>query len=308
MSARSWSGSSLPSSDGSDGLAASGAARHSPRVSSFCAGDVERLISLMRGRRAAVLTGAGCSTESGIPDYRGPETRRRARSPMRFSAFLGDDEARRRYWARSVIGWPRMAGARPNAAHTAIRRMQESGTVRGLVTQNVDRLHHAAGSEDAIELHGALAEVRCLECGDVSSREALQRRLLTLNPGWAEQQAEIAPDGDAELLPSLIERFRVADCLRCEGPLKPNVVFFGESVPRERVEDAYRAVEDADVLLVVGSSLAVFSGYRFVRRAAERGIPVAMINLGESRGDTYAEVNVQARAGMVLPRLAAALG
>lgn len=202
-----------------------------------------------------------------------------------------------------------MASARPNGAHHAIAAMERSGIVGGLVTQNVDRLHHAAGSAGAVELHGALAEVRCMDCGALSSREELQRRLLELNPGWEALRAEIAPDGDAELPASLVERFRVADCLRCGGLLlKPNVVFFGESVPRELVERAYRHVDECEALLVVGSSLAVFSGYRFVRRAAERGAPIAIVNLGESRGDPHASVIVQARAGDVLPRLAAALG
>ncbi len=269
--------------------------------------DLQRLASLLEGRPLCVLTGAGCSTESGIPDYRGPETRRRARNPIKFDAFVGDAAARRRYWARAVVGWPRLAAARPNPAHEALAAMERRGIVRGLVTQNVDRLHHAAGSLDAIELHGALAEVRCLTCGAISSRHALQERLLALNPGWEAQRAELAPDGDAELSASLVERFEVADCLGCGGFLKPNVVFFGESVPRELVERAYRAVDEAGALLVVGSSLAVFSGYRFVKRAAARAIPIAMINLGESRGDAHAEVIVASPAGAVLPRLAAAL-
>jgi NAD-dependent SIR2 family protein deacetylase len=269
--------------------------------------DLDRLIALLAGRRVAVLTGAGCITESGIPDYRGPETRRRARNPVKYRAFLGDEEARRRYWARAVVGWPRMASARPNAAHHALAAMEQRGVVCGLVTQNVDRLHHAAGSAGAIELHGALAEVRCMGCGAISPRDELQQRLLALNPGWAEQHAEIAPDGDAELPAVLVARFRVADCLACGGVLKPNVVFFGETVPRDVVERAYRVVDEADALLVVGSSLAVFSGYRFVRRASDRGIPIAIVNLGESRGDAHAQVIVQQRAGDVLPKLAAAL-
>jgi NAD-dependent SIR2 family protein deacetylase len=269
---------------------------------------LDDLASLLRGRPLCVLTGAGCSTVSGIPDYRGPETRRRARNPIKYGVFLGDEAARRRYWARAVVGWPRMASARPNRAHEALAAMERSGIVRALVTQNVDRLHRAAGSLDAIELHGALAEVRCLGCGTISARDALQERLLALNPGWEAQRAEVAPDGDAELPASLVDRFRVADCLACGGALKPNVVFFGESVPREVVERAYRAVDEAEALLVVGSSLAVFSGYRFVKRATARAIPIAMINLGESRGDAHAEVIVPSPAGEVLPRLAEALG
>jgi NAD-dependent SIR2 family protein deacetylase len=270
--------------------------------------DVGRLAELLDGRRVAVLTGAGCSTESGIPDYRGPETRRRARNPVKYRAFLSDAEARRRYWARAVVGWTRFAGKRPNPAHHALAALEAAGVVDGLVTQNVDRLHHAAGSLAVIELHGALAEVRCMECGAIELRERVQRRLLDLNPGWAELHAEMAPDGDAELPAELVSRFRVTDCEGCGGFLKPNVVFFGESVPREVVERAYRLVDDADALLVVGSSLAVFSGYRFVKRAAANGQPVAMVNLGESRGDAHATVVVRGRAGEVLPRLAATLG
>jgi NAD-dependent SIR2 family protein deacetylase len=274
----------------------------------FCDGDVVRLAELLDGRRVAVLTGAGCSTESGIPDYRGPETRRRARNPIKFRAFLKSPEARRRYWARAVVGWDKFADKRPNPAHHALAALERDGVVDGLVTQNVDRLHHAAGSLGVVELHGALAEVRCMECGAVEPRERVQRRLLELNPGWAELHAEMAPDGDAELPASLVQRFRVTGCRSCGGFLKPNVVFFGESVPRDVVERAYRLVEGADVLLVVGSSLAVFSGYRFVKRAAANGQPVAMVNLGESRGDAHATVAVRGRAGDVLPRLAAMLG
>lgn len=268
--------------------------------------ELDRLVALLHGRRLSVLTGAGCSTESGIPDYRGPETRRRARDPVKYRAFLTSEEARRRYWARAVVGWPKLASARPNAAHHAIARMQASGSISGLVTQNVDRLHAAAGS-DAVELHGALAEVRCMECGAIEGRDAVQERLRALNPDWDAQHAEIAPDGDAELPAELVARFRVTECARCGGFLKPNVVFFGETVPRQLVERAYSIVEGSDALLVVGSSLAVFSGYRFVRRAAERGIPVAIVNLGESRGDPYADVIVQGRAGEILPGLADAL-
>ncbi len=268
--------------------------------------DLARLAALLAGRRLSILTGAGCSTESGIPDYRGPETRRRARDPMKYRAFSSSEEARRRYWARAVVGWPRIAAARPNAAHHAIARMQQGGSVVELITQNVDRLHHAAGS-DAVELHGALAEVRCMGCGRIEDREAVQARLEALNPGWEALCAEVAPDGDAELPAELATRFRVTECLACGGPLKPNVVFFGETVPRERVERAYAAVDASEALLVVGSSLAVFSGYRFVRRAAARGIPVAIVNLGESRGDPHASLVVSARAGELLPRLAEAL-
>lgn len=257
----------------------------------------------VENRRIAVLTGAGCSTESGIPDYRGPETRRRARNPIQYRAFLDDETARRRYWARSVIGWPRIVAARPNLAHRALADLESRGLTTGLITQNVDRLHHAAGSENVVELHGALAEVRCMSCGSVSCRHALQRCLLKLNPGFSRALVEAAPDGDAELDGPAIASFVVVDC-ECGGALKPNVVFFGETVDKDIVDRAYSMVDDADVLLVVGSSLAVFSGYRFVRRAEVRGIPTVIVNLGESRGDRHAALRVDARAGEVLPALA----
>lgn len=269
--------------------------------------EIERLATFLDGQRVVVLTGAGCSTESGIPDYRGPETRRRARDPVKYQSFLRDPEARRRYWARAMVGWKRFADKRPNPAHHALASLEHAGRVRGLITQNVDRLHHAAGSLGIVELHGALAEVRCMECDGIEPREDVQRRLLDLNPGWEELHAEMAPDGDADLTEARIRRFRVTDCLRCGGFLKPNVVFFGESVPRDRVERAYDLVDAAEVLLVVGTSLAVFSGYRFVKRAVANGCPVAMVNLGESRGDAYATLIVRGRAGEVLPGLAARL-
>jgi NAD-dependent SIR2 family protein deacetylase len=264
---------------------------------------VGALASLLRGRRIVVLTGAGCSTESGIPDYRGPGTRARARNPIQHMEFLSRPEVRARYWARSLIGWPRFSQARPNAAHHALAALERDGHVLGLITQNVDRLHHAAGSARIIELHGALAEVRCLACGQREARAELQERLLALNPGFVEQQVELRPDGDAELPLEAVRSFRVADCSRCGGAMKPDVVFFGDNVPRPTVDAAFSMLEEGDALLVVGSSLAVFSGYRFVLRASERHMPIAMINIGESRGDELADVRVEARAGEVLPQL-----
>jgi NAD-dependent deacetylase sirtuin 4 len=269
--------------------------------------DIGALVRLLRGRRIVVLTGAGCSTESGIPDYRGPGTRARARNPIQHMEFLTRPEVRVRYWARSLVGWPRISAARPNAAHHALAAMEREGHVLGLITQNVDRLHHAAGSTRVIELHGALADVRCLSCGERDSRVAVQERLLALNPSFLEQQVEFRPDGDAELPAEAVQAFRVADCLHCGGALKPDVVFFGDNVPRPTVDAAFTMLEEGDALLVVGSSLAVFSGYRFVLRAAERHMPIGMINIGESRGDPLADVRVEARVGEVLPLLAAAL-
>ena len=267
----------------------------------------EALVAVLKGKRVAVLSGAGCSTESGIPDYRGPETRRRARNPIQYQAFIDEPEARTRYWARSARGWPRFSTARPNDGHHALARMEVAGVVTGIITQNVDRLHHAAGSRQVVELHGALADVRCLDCSAVEARAAMQARLEALNPGFAARAAEPAPDGDAELPVEASAAFRVPGCRQCGGTLKPDVVFFGESVPRERVDAAWRVLGEAEALLVVGSSLAVYSGYRFVRKAAQEARPVAIVNLGPTRGDALAQVRVEARLGETLPRLAEAL-
>jgi NAD-dependent SIR2 family protein deacetylase len=266
----------------------------------------EELLALLRGRALSILTGAGISTESGIPDYRGPETRRRARNPIRFADYMKSDALRARYWARSMIGWERFSRAEPNAAHHALARLERAGATVGVITQNVDRLHQRAGSREVLELHGALAEVRCLDCGLLEPRAELQHRLLVLNPGFHGRSAELAPDGDAELEVAL-DGFAVPRCVRCDGTLKPNVVFFGENVARPIVDAAYARVEASQALLVIGSSLAVFSGYRFVRRAEERGIPVAIVNLGPSRGDPHATVRVEARAGELVPWLVDAL-
>ena len=263
------------------------------------------LVKLMRSGPVCVLTGAGCSTESGIPDYRGPGSK--PRNPIQHRDFVEKESTRRRYWARSAIGWPRMAAAKPNAAHDAIARLEEAGRLTGLVTQNVDRLHHKAGSRDVLELHGALAEVRCLECNIRESRDDLQARMLELNPNLRDLDVETAPDGDAELSSSVINEFRVPPCLMCGGVLKPDVVFFGGSVPRDRVDAAFAMMDRSVALVVVGSSLAVFSGYRFVLRAKERGIPVAIVNRGETRGDPHAALRIDGRAGEVLPALADAV-
>ncbi len=268
---------------------------------------LEALVDLLQDRRLLVLTGAGCSTESGIPDYRGPNAPRRSRAPIQFREFMGSARARQRYWARSTLGWPAFSRAEPNAAHRAIAELERAGRVIALITQNVDRLHHKAGSRSVIELHGALADVKCLGCGQLEPRTALQARLQGANPGWLEVAAELAADGDAELPADLTSAFRVVSCESCNGLLKPNVVFFGENVARALVERAYAEVEAAEALLVVGSSLTVFSGFRFVKRAAERARPVAIVNLGVSRGDALARVRVEARAAEFLPALAAAL-
>ncbi len=271
-------------------------------------GGVQALAELLRGRRVVALVGAGCSTASGIPDYRGPGTRERARNPIQIQAFLGDDAGRQRYWARAVVGWPRFRASRPNAAHEALAALERAGALQGLITQNVDRLHHAAGSRRVVELHGALHEVVCLGCGATEPRDAVQARLLAHNPGFDAAAVEAAPDGDAELPAAMIEGFRVVGCERCGGVLKPKVVFFGESVPPDVTAAAWSLYEEGQVLLVVGSSLTVFSGYRFVRRAAKEGVPVALVNLGPTRGDAEATLRVDDRVEAVLQGLAAALG
>ncbi len=265
------------------------------------------VVDLMAGRRLVVVSGAGCSTDSGIPDYRGEGTRRRARRPVQYREFVARPEARQRYWARAYLGWPRFRRAGPNPAHRALARLEAAGAVAGVITQNVDRLHHAAGSQRVVELHGALAEVVCLDCGALETRDGLQARLHELNPSWHVTGAEMAPDGDADLEGDAFRSFRRADCRACGGPLKPNVVFFGENVPRSRSEAAWTLWDQAEVLLVVGSSLAVLSGYRFIKKAAGRGLPVVIVNRGPTRGDAEATVRIDAGLGDVLPRLADAL-
>lgn len=267
------------------------------------------LVDLLDELRVTVITGAGCSTESGIPDYRGPKTRQKTRNPIQYREFIATEAARRRYWARSMIGWPRFRRAKPNAAHRAICELEEAGVLRGVITQNVDRLHHQAGSRRVVELHGALAEARCLDCGAIEPRDDLQNRLVHLNPEWQSRHAtELAPDGDAELPAAVPEDFVIPTCTQCAGVLKPNVVFFGENVPKSIVTDAWRLVDEADALLVVGSSLTVYSAFRFVRGAAKKRVPLGIVNLGETRGDEHAWVRVDARAGLVMPRLVEALG
>jgi NAD+-dependent protein deacetylase sirtuin 4 len=265
---------------------------------------VEQLSRVLAGQRVALLTGAGVSTESGIPDYRGPGTRARARNPIQYRAFVSDPLARQRYWARSVLGWPRMAGAEPNPAHRALAALEHAGVITGVLTQNVDRLHARAGSRAVVELHGALAEVVCLGCRRLSPRAHLQDELLALNPGWSSRPVEYAPDGDAELPLALVSEFRVRACTGCGGVLKPHVVFFGEAVPKDRVASGYELIERSSALLIVGSSLAVFSGYRFVRHAASRKLPIVIVNLTESRADPLASLIVPAKAGEILPALA----
>jgi NAD-dependent SIR2 family protein deacetylase len=272
------------------------------------------LLDLVRGGGVAVLTGAGVSTDSGIPDYRGPSgALRRNHTPMTYQQFTADDAARRRYWARSHAGWRHIDRARPNDGHRALGTLQDAGVLAGLVTQNVDGLHQAGGARSVIELHGSLARVVCVGCGELSARADLDRRLRAANPALDEidgtaAAAEVNPDGDASLADAELDRFVMVGCLRCAaGPLEPDVVFFGATVPRERVAAAMALVERARVLLVLGSSLTVMSGYRFVLRAAELGIPVAIVNQGPTRGDGRASLIVDAPLGVLLPGLAADL-
>ena len=268
---------------------------------------------LLAGRPLVALTGAGLSTDSGIPDYRGPGSPRA--TPMTFGEFRSGEAARRRYWARSHVGWARMRQAEPNAGHRALASLELAGRLRGVITQNVDGLHRAAGQRTVVDLHGRLAEVICLDCRRRSPRPELQRRLAELNPGFVETHgADVAsaPDGDAVL--DSVAGFRVADCLACGGVLKPDVVFFGENVPPDRVALCYAMVEallpdsgPPGALLVAGSSLAVQSGLRFVRRAHKSGIPVVIVNRGWTRGDELATVKVDGGCSEILTALARGL-
>lgn len=274
-------------------------------------GNVELdLLEQLRGRRFAVLTGAGVSTESGIPDYRSPDAAARDRKPIQGPEFVRSAALRRRYWARAMAGWERFRLARPGASHIALAELEERGLVSDLVTQNVDRLHHAAGSRRVTELHGALAEVVCLDCGVKDDRDAVQARMREQNPGWLDgpaalgRVARVAPDGDAELPDSLIDAFVSPVCVQCGGVLKPNVVFFGHNVAKPVVDEAYAAVARADALLVAGTSLAVFSGYRFLLRASELSIPIVIVNRGPVRGEERAAVKVEASTGETLATIA----
>jgi NAD-dependent SIR2 family protein deacetylase len=247
---------------------------------------------MARYRRLFVLTGAGCSTDSGIPDYRDAHGEWKRSPPLSFQAFMGSAAARQRYWARSLVGWPRFQRAGPNQAHQALAKLEQQDRLELLVTQNVDGLHQAAGSMQVIDLHGRLDRVRCMDCGCLESREELQAKLMERNSHWNRLQGQSAPDGDADLEGLLFHEFVVPMCVRCDGVLKPDVVFLGESVPRSRVEAAMQALERADAVLVVGSSLMMYSGYRFVRAAAKSGKAVAAVNLGRTRADELLTLKV----------------
>ena len=270
--------------------------------------DAAALVATLAGRRVAVVTGAGMSTDSGIPDYRGPDSP--PSNPMTISQFRSDPVFRQRYWARNHVGWRHMDQTAPNAGHRALAELEHTGVVVGLITQNVDLLHTKAGSRRVIDLHGTYRQGGCLDCGHTLTRDWLADELEALNPGFAERAEQVggiavAPDADAVITDT--SSFRYLDCPLCGGMLKPDIVYFGESVPKERVQQAFSIVDDADALLVAGSSLTVFSGYRFVRHAVAAGMPIAIINRGPTRGDAAATVKVDGGCSELLTLLAGEL-
>ncbi|WP_082575619.1 NAD-dependent protein deacetylase [Lysobacter sp. Root667] len=257
-------------------------------------------------RRVFVLTGAGISTGSGIPHYRGEDGQWQRKPPVTYQAFVGDAAMRARYWARSFVGWPSFAGALPNPGHAALARWQGRGGLKRLLTQNVDGLHQRAGSTEVIDLHGRLDEAVCLDCGARRARAAVQEELAANNPDWRHLSARSAPDGDADLEGVRFEDFAPPRCEVCGGLLKPDVVFFGENVPRARVAAAHEALREADAMLVVGSSLMVYSGYRFARAAREAGLPLALLNRGVTRADDIATLKIEADCAATLDAALAA--
>ena len=264
-----------------------------PRLELVKSAESPDLVALLAGRRVTALTGAGISTDSGIPDYRGPDSP--PSNPMTIRQFTSDPVFRQRYWARNHVGWRHMDDTLPNAGHRALAMLERAGVLTGVITQNVDLLHTKAGSANVVNLHGTYARVICLGCGYTMSRAALAEQLEALNPGFIERTQTIgglavAPDADA--LVADTASFRYLDCPRCTGMLKPDIVYFGENVPKDIVVQAYSLVDEAEALLVAGSSLTVFSGYRFVRHAAARAVPIAIVNRGRTRGDDLAAVKV----------------
>ena len=274
-------------------------------------GSFGTLVDLVTSGRVLVLSGAGLSTESGIPDYRGPTGLARRAQPMTYQVFAGSAAARRRYWARSHLGWRHIARAAPNDGHRAVAELSRRGLLTGIITQNVDGLHQAAGAvmggAAVTELHGSLHRVLCLSCGQRTTRTELDRRLEAANPGWDARLATVNPDGDAVLDDEATESFQVVDCSACHGVLKPDVVFFGENVPRSRADACYAMVERSRALVVLGSSLTVMSGFRYVRHAAGLERPVVIVNQGATRGDGYATATLDAPLGRTLTELVSAL-
>jgi NAD-dependent SIR2 family protein deacetylase len=282
-------------------------------------GPFGMLVEIFKAGNVAVLSGAGLSTESGIPDYRGPSGRARGGQPMTYQAFTGSAAARQRYWARSHLGWRHITGAAPNRGHGAVASLERAGLLRGIITQNVDGLHQAAGAVAVTELHGSLHRVVCLSCWQRSSRTELDARLLAANPGWAERagragrvgvaagaEPAVNPDGDVALEETA--GFAVADCASCGGILKPDVIFFGENVPKPRVASCFDLVSGSSALVVLGSSLAVLSGLRYVRHASSLEIPVVIVNQGETRGDSLAAATLDAPLGIALAAATRELG
>jgi NAD-dependent SIR2 family protein deacetylase len=266
---------------------------------------VSRLADFLeRYPKLLLLTGAGMSTASGIPDYRDSDGVRRGKAPVQGPDFRASASVRKRYWARSMVGWPTLAQAEPNAGHRAIAELEASGKFAGIVTQNVDGLHQRAGSANIVELHGSIHSVVCLECGVHFSRGFIQALLEEANPDLEETTALPAPDGDAQLEPDYLTEFRIPHCLHCTGMLQPNVVFFGDGVPRSRTEEAEEKLENADAMLVAGSSLMVHSAFRLCKIAAESGKPIAAINLGKTRADHLLSFKTEERSEQALPLLA----
>ncbi len=266
---------------------------------------LDEIAAVVRDGDVFVLTGAGLSTESGIPDYRGPTGALRRSLPMNFQTFTRDPLARRRYWARSQVGWRHLRRAEPNAGHHAVSTLQSRGLLSGVVTQNVDGLHQAGGADPVVELHGNVDRVICLGCRQVTTRTDLDVRLTAANPGWDAAATAVNPDGDVTLVEADLDGFEVVDCGGCGGMLKPDVVFFGENVPPGTVNHCYELVARSRALIVLGSSLAVFSGLRFVRRAVSLGQPVVIVNQGWTRGDELAMLKIEAPLGATLVALAA---
>ena len=261
-----------------------------------------------RYKRLFILTGAGCSTESGIPDYRDDNGQWKHRKPVQYQDFVRNEDARKRYWARSMAGWRLIAKAKPNRAHVALARLEASGLIHQLVTQNVDGLHQKAGSRNVIELHGRLDTVECLACQKRIGRETFQRELQGRNPAFKDLEVTMAPDGDAHLEGTDFKSFQIPACPKCGGILKPGVVFFGESVPHPRVDLTYASLQESKALLVVGSSLMIFSGYRFCIAAKKQGKPIVAINLGRTRADPDLTFKVELQCGRVLSEVVDQLG
>lgn len=289
------------------GRSASSAPCFVPASSSVDRGTLEQLQTFVsQASRLFVMTGAGLSTESGIPDYRSEGVglyARTDRRPMQHSEFVHSAKARQRYWARNYVGWPQFSSHLPNSAHYTLRDWEKKSRVHWLVTQNVDALHSKAGHQRLTELHGCSHRVMCLSCGQLTTREELQNRFAALNPGWEASAGTVAPDGDVLLEDEQVLHFRVPACQTCGGILKPQVTFFGDTVDRATVQFVHDRLAECDAVLVAGSSLQVYSGYRFLLAAKERQIPVAILNIGATRGDHLAQLKVSARCGEVLPSL-----